>query len=628
MLLLCVGAAGCVSDIDYPDAPVQGTLSLSFGNVSVQSETRSTPAQLGTPVAENFTLSLVGPNGRTYYNGKYTSEDFNLPVGIYTVEAHYGDNPRIALDAPYFQGKVNAEVKKDEHVTAEITAKVANALVSVRFGVDDAETARFNKFYREYALYVYNGDYGIAITNNNPLRSVYFPAGTHPTLRFWGILKDDGREVSLDLSSNDLPTTFNAADHAIVTLTLPDPEMAMTVDISKVEMEEVVLGETIPLSWLPVPKGSATHRYNTAGELVGTDVTFTNCYPHMQWKAVLTKSGSDVVLRTVEGEGELTSLYTSSDGWPFLPAGNYKATFYIITDEGENLVSSRDPIQIPAPSLTPTVDGYTSYTKYQESDVAAANDCDRLTVYEPSVKVNIDETLLANGNYSYSFTYDYNGFSASVPTGKNRYSVDKVEGNAPRANPYVLKAEVSFGGATAEAQKDFYITGLPYLANSEETFADWTAQAKGKWADDSPDNSITAMTDKPGTCYWFKGETSGDLHQKANIYSPKFYIPSGNSVRISTAFDFWYYVASKSVARSDDYRYFYYGPVSSTSETPTATRETPNHNEWTRITNNTYTFTTSTCYLSLQWHYDVYTLIFDFPGYYWWGLNNVSIQYR
>ena len=627
LLLFCMSIIGCVGDIEYPDETGLGTLRLSFGNVSLQTETRSTPAQLGTPVAEDFTLKLVSTNGRTCYDGKYTSEEFNLPVGTYTVEVSHGDNPRIALDAPYFYATTGAEVIKDEHATATLTAKVANALVSARFGVDEAEMARFDKFYSAYALYVYNGSYGIAITNNNPMRSVYFPAGSHVTLCFKGTLKDDGREVSCDLSSDDFPDTFNAADHAIVTLTLPDPEMAMLPEIHKVEMEEVVLGETIPLSWLPVPKGNATHRYNASGELVGTDISFTNCYPYMTWKAVLTKSGSDDVIRTVQGEGELTSAYTSSSDWPFLPAGNYKATYYIITQDGENRVSSRE-FTIAQPTLTLTVDGYTSYTKYQEGDIAAANACDRLTLYEPSVKVNIIESLLTNGNYTYSFAYNYDGATGTVPAGKKSLLVDKIENNVPRANPYVLSANATFGGATATAQKDFYITGLPYLANSETTFADWYAQAKGQWASDSPDNSITAMLDKPGTCYWFKGATRGDLSQYANIYTPKFYIPSGNSVRISTEFDFWYYVASKSVVRSDDYLYFYYGPVNSTSETPTATRETPNHNEWTRITNNTYIFTTATCYLSLQWHYDVYRFVFEYPGYYWWGINNVSIQYR
>ena len=47
---------------------------------------------------------------------------------------------------------------------ASIACKVGNALVSVRFGRDEAERARFDKFYKHYALQVWNGDKAASIT--------------------------------------------------------------------------------------------------------------------------------------------------------------------------------------------------------------------------------------------------------------------------------------------------------------------------------------------------------------------------------------------------------------------------------------------------------------------------------
>ena len=91
-------------------------------------------------------------------------------------------------------------------------------------------------------------------------------------------------------------------------LTLPDPESALGVNIGKAEVTTVQLDETIPLSWLPVSTVIPLHQYNEDNMLVGTNLTFSNNYPGMEWKAEVTNAQGETV-RIVSGTGALFSEY-------------------------------------------------------------------------------------------------------------------------------------------------------------------------------------------------------------------------------------------------------------------------------------------------------------------------------
>ena len=254
-LLLCLTycLTACVSEEELIPAGEGGRLRLSLTNVSTATS-RANPTELGVPGSADFRLQIANEAGRVVYNDVFTENEITLPVGTYTVMVSYGGNDLLALDKPYYYGETTAVVSKDETTRADITARVGNALVSTIFGRNPEEQERFDRYYSDYALYVYIGNHGMPITKDEPLKSVYVQAGSHVTLRFWGKLRmEDDREVSGVLESKDFPDVLNAADHAIVTLSLPDPETALGVDISKVEVETVTMDETIPLTWLPVP---------------------------------------------------------------------------------------------------------------------------------------------------------------------------------------------------------------------------------------------------------------------------------------------------------------------------------------------------------------------------------------
>ncbi len=465
ILIVAMLVSGCTQEEIVMQS--NGTLHLSIGQTSKVSDTRATPAQLGKPLVERFNLKVV-KNGHVHYDDKFVDE-LELRVGTYDITAYYGEDVVIGKDAPYYEGTATAQIEKDASTSVTIPCRVANALVSVAFGRDEEERNRFYKFYANYGLMVQVGSHSLAITDEEENVSVYFPADSNPTLYFYGVLRENGEVVSCELQSDALPETFAAADHALVTLSLPEPASAIGVNISKVDVETVTVEETIPLSWLPAPIATALHCYDNAGYLVGTNVAFSSSYPGMRWRAVVSNAAGEEV-RNIEGVGELQSSHDSSQEWPYLPSGNYKATYYVMQGEEEKEVSSRE-FSVGKPELKISVGGYSSYTKYLEGDIDGANACDRGTVYSPSVQLNVSEALLAI--YDNTFSCTFAGYTTQVPMGKNRYSWSQSTGLTASFEPYQLKAEATFDGVMVNNSKDFYITGLPANFTPPTTTAGW-----------------------------------------------------------------------------------------------------------------------------------------------------------
>ena len=519
-LLAAMLLASCSDEAGW--TAEEGTLRVALADVSDAVQTRSTPSELGAPALENFRINISNTEGRRVYSKPYSTADIHLAAGSYTVEAVCGDNPAIGYDAPYYTGSASAEVASEGVTEASIACKVSNALVSVRFGRDDAERARFDKFYRNYALQVWNGDKSASITSIQPGRSAYFPAGSSIRLAFTGTLRGNDRVVNttLDPSGTGFPSVFQAADHAIVTLSLPDPECVTAVEISKVELVEATVAGTIPLDWLPTPVATASHVYNAQGLLTGTDITFNNAYPGMTWKAVLTDNSGNTV-RTVEGTGALESRGTdNAEGWPYVPTGTYTATYYVMMDGAMQQTKTAN-VSVGKPNITVSTDAYTSYSKYLAGEVDAANACNAYTVYAPLVKVNISRDLILNSRYSCSLTVKLNDNAISEVFDDNDMEYADQTNLTPSFDAYTLSASVTFDKTTATANKDLYITGLP---------ASWTPPTEGDWAVSGTHEWNGNYNDKD--CVRL-GQNTGSNPQY--IYCNLFAIPAG--VKIEAPYD-------------------------------------------------------------------------------------------
>lgn len=222
----------------------------------VKVDSRSTPEELGIPVASQFNLRITNQStGSELYNGSYTNQLIPASAGTYAIEATHGDDPVLALDAPYYKGTAEADLADGESKAVNVGCAVANALASVTF--DNSGTNTFESQFVSYGVRVSVNTSVTTLTNDG--KSAYYRAGSMPVFTFVGTLRNGGGEKEVPLENSDLskPSTFAAGKHCQITLKLSDAAPGLRVEISKVEVDSVTINETIPLEWLPKPKVEA-----------------------------------------------------------------------------------------------------------------------------------------------------------------------------------------------------------------------------------------------------------------------------------------------------------------------------------------------------------------------------------
>lgn len=500
----------------------EGGLMVRLQNVSPQVITRSTPAELGMPDAKEFMIGITNEQGRQVYKKSLTTERIPLAAGKYSVDVTYGTNPLIAAESPYYVGSAeDVEVTTDEVTECSIKCKVANALVSARFGRDADEHARFDRHYSTYSIRVHAGkNYG-TIHNGRPETSIYFRAGSSVSIEFYGVLKGNGQQVSkyLDLSGTDFPEVFQAADHAIVTLSLPDPQSNTAIDIHSVELVKATIEHTIPISWLALPQPVAAHQYDSDGTFLGTNISFGKGYQgveSIEWKAVVTNSADEVV-RTVQGMGTLASNYNDSNvTLPYLPADQYKVEYFVMVNGEEQSMGSKT-FTLSKPNVQLRMEGYSSYTKYLEGDIEAANKCDAFTIYTPKAVLTVSNELANNPAYTTTFQSTYNDSPISGTISGNTCAFADMTGLTPSFTPYTISTTAQFADVTLTGQVEYRITGLPASFAPPSQAAGWTGQGTVAWNDS--DNGTPRI--RLGQNAW---------SQPHSVSYNKFAIPAGTKV--------------------------------------------------------------------------------------------------
>lgn len=246
LLATAVAFASCSNQEEGPEVREGFTISIDDALT-----TRAIPSEIGTPLAKDFSLSIVSNDkGNVIYEGKYTSDFIEAGKGSYTLTASYGDNPLLAWDSPYYLGETQADITDDNPiVSVNIPCKVANSLISVRFVNPEV----FGKLYSSYSVKVKNGSSTLDITKNNTDKSAYFRAGSDVSLEFHAVLDGSTQNVSMEIVSEDIPKTFEAGSHTILSLKASGATSGTVLTVEKVEIKKVTIAETIPNSWLPKP---------------------------------------------------------------------------------------------------------------------------------------------------------------------------------------------------------------------------------------------------------------------------------------------------------------------------------------------------------------------------------------
>ena len=360
-------------------------------------------------------------------------------------------------------------------------------------------------------------------------------------------------------------------------------------------------GKLYPLGYIDLvnnPEVTPAHQYSN-NVLQGTKLTLTNApIPGKQWN-VTVKKGTTAV-RNVSGSNNLSSP-ESDASWPYLPKGDYTAEYSFMNSNDTQSSGYSVGFSIDEdPVFSVGVSAYTSYSYYigdvVSKNINSANACDNQTIYAPTVKISgISNSILNNSNYT--FNIERSGFSSALKTSNNGVYVYN-DFTQTDWKSYNLSAKVTFDGVSANSNtKTVHLTGLPYSATNSSGFSKWTG---GQWKSDTP----TAQARDGGECYYFRDK---------NIYSPKYHVPV--TIEINLSFQVWLYCTIL-------YRHTTYGPVSSTSNKPSAKEISPDNYTWTSESNTSLSLTTTNAYLGWTWNADA------FGATYWWGIKNVSVTYR
>lgn len=212
----------------------------------------------------------------------------------------------------------------------------------------------------------------------------------------------------------------------------------------------------------------------------------------------------DVVTMSLEGNKVL------------LPAGKYTFTpYYVMFGTRHTLASQVKVIDVADPGVYVTINGSTSYDKYDAGYTDAANSHANTLIAGLSVSTNLAAEIIAS--YTASMTgLDIGEFATKVENSQTVASYgDKY---ATKYQSYVMNAELVVGDMTFNASRTFHITGLPYEGVFTSNPSGWT----------------------PG--WTFLGETkysnprvqyTGD----GAVRSPAFYIPLSNTIKVKTSID-------------------------------------------------------------------------------------------
>ena len=358
---------------------LEGGFIVSLGE-DVTVSTKSTPAELGKPDPELFKLKIVKEsNGNTLYDGNFTGKTIPASAGLYTLTATCGENPVLAIDAPYYKGEESGvEVTEGETTPVELKCSVANALTSVIYD----EPEKFNDLYSSYGLKIAVSNLSVTIGPSQTYKSAYYQAGTIPVFQFVGTLKDNGQEVSTTLDDERLKdaATFAAGKHCKLTLKVKPTESGVILTVGKVEVETVSISETIPVEWLPAPKISATGFdesktltiYET-GEAASATIDFTVSQPLQDISFTLNFEdenlkalNNDYLLSTMTDE-EKIALTDAGISLPLIGSNAPKITFSEaltsqLLSKNEGVVNNQITINSVTANNRTNTDGAQTYT--------------------------------------------------------------------------------------------------------------------------------------------------------------------------------------------------------------------------------------------------------------------------
>lgn len=274
------------------------------------------------------------------------------------------------------------------------------------------------------------------------------------------------------------------------------------------------------------PAAVAEHIYEN-GVLSGTKVTLTLGVPAgmeayvENLTASMTKDGVEYrsISKTSAAASEVMAI---ANGKTYVPQGDYAIEYtYTLNGVAETKTVN---VTVPAPEFTVSASAYTSYSKYLEGDVTAANSCAPESMYDIKCSVSISDDVLNQLEMSSCAVTlkQPSGSEISLSGSANKKAstyLSTSQYNVSEWGAYTLSSVVTFDGVTKSCPpKTLHITGLPFN----------TPQFK-----DSGIGAWSVVTEGTGHYITFGGsvllKTDGT---PASVSTPKFHVPAGIDVSL------------------------------------------------------------------------------------------------
>ena len=220
------------------------------------------------------------------------------------------------------------------------------------------------------------------------------------------------------------------------------------------------------------PGARAEHTYS-GGILTGTKVTLTPGLPSgmeayvENLTASMTRNGIEY-RRISKSSASATEVMEVANGMTYVPQGEYVVEYtYTLNGVPETKTVN---VTVPTPTFTVSASAYTSYSKYLEGNISAANNCAPESMYDIKCSVSISDEVLKQFEMS-SCTVTLkqpSGSETSLSGSVNKKSstyLSTSQYNVSEWGAYTLSSVVTFDGITKSCPpKSLHITGLPYKA--------------------------------------------------------------------------------------------------------------------------------------------------------------------
>lgn len=576
----------------------QGTGYITFSPITVDYSVENlVPTKAAVPAedlpsAEDFTVTISGGSLQepiVYAPGKLPAGQIQLEVGEYDVEASYGSN---IFNNPYFYASTTVEIGLGEVKEVSLNdVPLENSMVAVLLPDDFSDHMTVSSILLSDdsgSLEVQAGKYYYAPSGREV--SVTFAgtnsAGQKKTISLsLGVLKP---QHAYDVKCNmDLPTLSftNQAGGAwasrlyLTSLATSDQTIDNDLVIYKISTDgtnwdnvdpvqkdgywvieglvnntkyyiKAVYGalETDPWEFTPVLTSNLSldlsHTYSS-GYLNGTSAVVSGdvSYPSIVASLIASKgslgaelySSSDVLVRTITSK---TGTMSDTNGWPYLPQGDYTLKpYYQIGSDKVYLPSVEDTAG--SPSFTVTAYAETSYSRYL-SGLASANDAgtgDKVMNIRADISISND--ILANTNYSSiigeaTLKYDNLSMLTSTSVSSNVIVPNTLENNtnlldgddliSQSWDSHTVTASFSFDGASDDDALTCHVTGIPHRVDNMGNCSDYG------WTKSGATSVIGAISISNKGSY---------------IQSPQFFVPVDKQIKVKTDFTASYYLWGK-----------------------------------------------------------------------------------